>query len=184
MPVDCAVLIHPTFWPSWALQDAELRAPITLRSIYRPHDCYCIDIQVVRFKYNMQALHSTPCGVSHWRSTSCPVPAAHVAYCHNCCVAVRTERQAATNVASQWHMPARRPVCAQAAIKGFGFGGQKADKQCPCGSGQEYSTCCQRYHKTAVLKAPTAEAVLRARFSAYAKRDWKYIVSAVGKANT
>ncbi|GLC38899.1 hypothetical protein PLESTB_000459600 [Pleodorina starrii] len=59
---------------------------------------------------------------------------------------------------------------------GFGFGKKDNSKSCPCGSGLEYQACCQRYHKSLTVQAPTAEAVLRARFSAYAKKEWKYVV--------
>ncbi|PNW85648.1 hypothetical protein CHLRE_03g196350v5 [Chlamydomonas reinhardtii] len=62
---------------------------------------------------------------------------------------------------------------------GFGFGKKgeaNKSKDCPCGSGSEYKACCERYHKSLTIQAPTAEAVLRARFAAYAKKEWKYVV--------
>lgn len=61
---------------------------------------------------------------------------------------------------------------------GFGFGKDKQtkDKNCPCGSGSDYQSCCGRYHRSLTIQAPTPEAVLRARFSAYAKKEWKYVV--------
>jgi SEC-C motif domain protein len=37
---------------------------------------------------------------------------------------------------------------------------------CPCGSGQNYDECCGRYHVLGEL-APTAEALMRSRYSAY-----------------
>ncbi|WP_245944740.1 YchJ family protein [Crenobacter cavernae] len=37
---------------------------------------------------------------------------------------------------------------------------------CPCGSGRAYATCCGVYHQGAA--APTAEALMRSRYSAYA----------------
>ncbi|EFJ41723.1 hypothetical protein VOLCADRAFT_107562 [Volvox carteri f. nagariensis] len=66
---------------------------------------------------------------------------------------------------------------------GLGFGKKDNVKACPCGSGQDYQACCQRYHKSLTVQAPTAEALLRARFSAYAKREWKYVVRTTHPAN-
>lgn len=36
---------------------------------------------------------------------------------------------------------------------------------CPCGSGKSYEACCEIYHKNA--DAPTAEALMRSRYSAF-----------------
>lgn len=36
---------------------------------------------------------------------------------------------------------------------------------CPCGSGRTYEACCARYHHG--LAAPTAETLMRSRYSAY-----------------
>ncbi|WP_340159935.1 YchJ family protein [uncultured Hoeflea sp.] len=44
---------------------------------------------------------------------------------------------------------------------------------CPCGSNQIYSACCGRYH--AGEAAPTAEALMRSRYSAYALGNLDYI---------
>ena len=39
---------------------------------------------------------------------------------------------------------------------------------CPCGSGQRYAACCARFHAGPLhLQAPTAEALMRSRYSAY-----------------
>lgn len=55
--------------------------------------------------------------------------------------------------------------------KTFGFGG-KATEPCPCGSGLGYMKCCGKLHKDAQAYADaTAEQVVRARYSAYAKRE-------------
>ena len=52
-----------------------------------------------------------------------------------------------------------------------GFGGAAAE-ECPCGSGESYSKCCLRLHKSKeVFGNATAEEVVRARYSAYAKRE-------------
>jgi SEC-C motif domain protein len=45
---------------------------------------------------------------------------------------------------------------------------------CPCGSGLQYSTCCQPYHlKTKI--APTADALMRSRYSAFVVADGDYL---------
>lgn len=49
-------------------------------------------------------------------------------------------------------------------------------KQCPCASGKHYEECCERYHQGAETE-PTAEALMRARFSAYVKGQVDYIVA-------
>ena len=39
---------------------------------------------------------------------------------------------------------------------------------CPCGVGQPYAACCGRYHAGPLhLQAPTAEALMRSRYSAH-----------------
>ncbi len=39
---------------------------------------------------------------------------------------------------------------------------------CPCGLGAAYAACCGRWHHGALrLQAPTAEALMRSRYSAY-----------------
>ena len=54
----------------------------------------------------------------------------------------------------------------------------KVDPKCPCGSGEEYASCCQPHHDgTAPAEAVTPEAIVRARFSAYVKNVPKYIVA-------
>ncbi|MDE2599315.1 MAG: hypothetical protein KGL40_06795 [Rhodocyclaceae bacterium] len=42
----------------------------------------------------------------------------------------------------------------------------KSAPACPCGHAQAYAACCGRYH--AGIAAPTAEALMRSRYSAYA----------------
>lgn len=46
---------------------------------------------------------------------------------------------------------------------------------CPCGSGAAYSRCCRPYHLV-VAEAPTAEALMRSRYSAYVKLLASYLV--------
>jgi SEC-C motif domain protein len=45
---------------------------------------------------------------------------------------------------------------------------------CPCGSGDEYDACCGRLHDGA--PAPTAEALMRARYSAFAVGNLAYLL--------
>ena len=45
---------------------------------------------------------------------------------------------------------------------------------CPCGLGDDYDACCGRLHAGA--PAPTAEALMRARYSAFAVGDAGYLL--------
>ena len=45
---------------------------------------------------------------------------------------------------------------------------------CPCGSNLKYAICCGKYHK-GKLQAPTAEALMRSRYSAYVLDIPQYI---------
>jgi SEC-C motif-containing protein len=49
-------------------------------------------------------------------------------------------------------------------------------KNCPCGSGRAYDACCEPYI-TGKAKAPTAEALMRSRYSAYAEHAIDYIIN-------
>ena len=49
-------------------------------------------------------------------------------------------------------------------------------KQCPCGSGRDYSACCGQYIG-GKAKAPTAEALMRSRYSAYVEHAIDYIIN-------
>jgi SEC-C motif-containing protein len=56
------------------------------------------------------------------------------------------------------------------------------DARCPCLSGDPYGACCGRYH--AALRsgaggpfAPTAEALMRSRYSAFAVGDAEYLLA-------
>ncbi|WP_309080547.1 YchJ family metal-binding protein [Zhihengliuella sp.] len=42
-------------------------------------------------------------------------------------------------------------------------------QRCPCGTGDSYGDCCARFHSGGT--APTAEALMRSRYSAYALLD-------------
>jgi uncharacterized protein YchJ len=64
-----------------------------------------------------------------------------------------------------------------------GFGGA-ATEDCPCGSGLGYIKCCGKLHMDANAYADaTAEQVVRARYSAYAKRDVDFIVGSTHPLN-
>jgi SEC-C motif-containing protein len=45
---------------------------------------------------------------------------------------------------------------------------------CPCGLGEEYDSCCGRYHGGTF--APTAEQLMRSRYSAFALGDADYLL--------
>jgi SEC-C motif-containing protein len=45
---------------------------------------------------------------------------------------------------------------------------------CPCGLGDDYDACCGRYHGG--VPAPTAEALMRSRYSAFALGDAGYLL--------
>jgi len=49
-------------------------------------------------------------------------------------------------------------------------------KTCPCGSGRDYSACCGLYI-SGKAKAPTAEALMRSRYTAYVEHAIDYIVN-------
>jgi SEC-C motif-containing protein len=46
---------------------------------------------------------------------------------------------------------------------------------CPCGSGAALDACCARWHRT--QQAPTAEALMRSRYSAYVVRNESYLLA-------
>ena len=49
-------------------------------------------------------------------------------------------------------------------------------EKCPCGSGKKYSECCEPIIKGTV-KAPTAESLMRARYSAYVTHEIDFIIN-------
>lgn len=50
-----------------------------------------------------------------------------------------------------------------------------AEARCPCGTGEIYGACCGRFHSGAAA-APTAEALLRSRFTAFALNLPQYLL--------
>lgn len=56
------------------------------------------------------------------------------------------------------------------------FGGA-AMELCPCGVGETYSSCCGKLHKDInTFKSAAAEQVVRARYSAYAKKNAEFLI--------
>ncbi|WP_394281679.1 YchJ family protein [Corynebacterium sp.] len=48
------------------------------------------------------------------------------------------------------------------------------DRTCPCGTGMLYDECCAPFHRGTA--APTAEALMRSRFSAFVVGDEDYLL--------
>jgi SEC-C motif domain protein len=48
------------------------------------------------------------------------------------------------------------------------------NRPCPCGAGETYDECCGRFHR-GQASAPTADALMRARFTAFAVGDADYL---------
>ncbi|HHU35646.1 MAG TPA: YchJ family protein [Treponema sp.] len=59
----------------------------------------------------------------------------------------------------------------------------KKDSKCPCGSGKNYGDCCGPIH-AGVVAAPTAEALMRARYSAYVTGDIDFIAESCVRADS
>jgi SEC-C motif-containing protein len=53
---------------------------------------------------------------------------------------------------------------------------------CPCGLSDDYESCCGRYHRSTALP-PTAEALMRSRYSAFAKHEIEYLQETTWPAN-
>jgi SEC-C motif domain protein len=50
------------------------------------------------------------------------------------------------------------------------------DARCPCGTGETYGACCGRFHGGRAA-APTAELLMRSRFSAFAAGDAEHLLA-------
>eukprot|EP00775_Hariotina_reticulata_P012708 gene12708-12838_t len=64
------------------------------------------------------------------------------------------------------------------ASAGLGFGKAGVvdkSKQCPCGSGLLYKECCQVHHKSRAPAPDSPEKLVRARYSAFVKREFKFL---------
>ena len=55
--------------------------------------------------------------------------------------------------------------------------------QCPCGSEKEFSKCCEPY-LLGEKAAPTAEALMRSRYSAFVTKNYQYIEDTVDPQTT
>ncbi|MGA4797849.1 YchJ family protein [Streptomyces lavendulocolor] len=53
--------------------------------------------------------------------------------------------------------------------------GVRAEDPCPCGLPASYAACCGRFHTGEAL-APTAELLMRSRYSAFAVHDEPYLL--------
>lgn len=53
-------------------------------------------------------------------------------------------------------------------------GDDKGGESCPCGSGRAYGNCCEPLHR-GTANAETAEAVMRARYCAFVKKEIDYL---------
>lgn len=49
-----------------------------------------------------------------------------------------------------------------------------AERRCPCGTGLSYGECCGKYHGGGL--APTAETLMRSRFTAFVTEDVEYLL--------
>jgi SEC-C motif-containing protein len=56
-------------------------------------------------------------------------------------------------------------------------------KSCPCGSGRSYAECCEPYI-TGKAQAPTAEALMRSRYTAYVEHAVDYIIDTCVQKDT
>ena len=65
------------------------------------------------------------------------------------------------------HLLSRPPICPCENVPMDGFA-------CPCGLGDDYASCCGRLHAGA--PAPTAESLMRSRYSAFAVGDAGYLL--------
>ena len=65
----------------------------------------------------------------------------------------------------------KKPTNKKKKSTGGGFGGASMEP-CPCGSDLTYSGCCGKIHKdVTAFKTATAGQIVRARYSAYAKKQ-------------
>ena len=52
---------------------------------------------------------------------------------------------------------------------------QQSSPACPCGLAETYENCCGRFHRGEAA-APTAEALMRSRYSAFVRLDEPYLL--------
>ncbi|MDX3134052.1 YchJ family metal-binding protein [Streptomyces europaeiscabiei] len=68
-----------------------------------------------------------------------------------------------------------RRSSARARSKSPAKASSQAPRTCPCGLPEAYEACCGRYHSGGAA-APTAEALMRSRYSAFVVRDEAYLL--------
>ena len=51
----------------------------------------------------------------------------------------------------------------------------RANEDCPCGSGRQYVVCCRPF-LTGERQAPTCEALMRSRYTAFVRRNVDYLL--------
>ena len=56
-----------------------------------------------------------------------------------------------------------------------GDSGAPRQDRCPCLSGEQYDGCCGRFHR-GEAEAPTAEQLMRSRYSAFVVQDQAYLL--------
>ncbi|KAF5837741.1 hypothetical protein DUNSADRAFT_3884 [Dunaliella salina] len=81
----------------------------------------------------------------------------------------------------------RKHLLCPPAAAGFGFGLKKDRKKCPCGSEQPLETCCKPFLDSSngafLTHPPSAEACLRARFTAYKLKNPKFVTKTTSSCN-
>ena len=70
----------------------------------------------------------------------------------------------------------KRAVLNRRLKNGYTHSMSNAKTTCPCGSGRDYSACCEPIIKGTSLAA-TAEELMRARYSAYEKQEIDFIIN-------
>mmetsp|Transcript_9917 Transcript_9917/g.14613 ORF Transcript_9917/g.14613 Transcript_9917/m.14613 type:complete len:219 (-) Transcript_9917:202-858(-) len=81
----------------------------------------------------------------------------------------------------QWELKAKKVKKVRPSISGFGGA---AAESCPCGSDISYMKCCGKLHKNINdFQKATPEQVVRARYTAYAKREIDFIIKSTHPMN-
>src|SRR5690554_327348 len=87
---------------------------------------------------------------------------------------VRIEEVRSSNLlrSTDWNGPAR---CVGPFLRSLVDNEDVPETRCPCLSGSPYGECCARFH-AGDAAAPTAERLMRSRYSAYAVGDVDYLL--------
>ena len=98
-------------------------------------------------------------------------------------VKVPSLRRTALNAKQKNKKRATRNTVGNRTKSASGFGGAAAEP-CPCGSDAGYMKCCGKFHTDPkVFGQAAAEQVVRARYSAYAKREIDFIIGSTHPLN-